>query len=169
MNPAELFEIGKIVKSCGLKGRVKAVLFLESNDTFRALDELYVGQGEVRKGPFKLKGVHSRGRSFFLEIEGIENLDDANALAGFQIFIPRNKLKKLPEGEYYWRDLIGLKVITEEGYTLGVIEAVFPTGSNDVYVCSGGDREVLLPGIADVIRKIDIDQGIMVVRLVEGL
>jgi 16S rRNA processing protein RimM len=65
--------------------------------------------------------------------------------------------------------MIGLKVVTEEGRFLGVIETIFPTGSNDVYVCSGGEREVLLPGIADVIRKIDIDRRMMVVRLLEGL
>jgi 16S rRNA processing protein RimM len=65
--------------------------------------------------------------------------------------------------------MIGLKVVTEDGRILGVIDAIFPTGSNDVYVCSGGDREILLPGTADVIRKIDIGRGMMVVRLLEGL
>ena len=85
------------------------------------------------------------------------------------MLIPADKLGDLPEGEYYWRDMIGLKVVTEEGRILGVIEAIFPTGSNDVYVCSGGEREVLLPGIADVIRKIDINRGMMVVRLLQGL
>jgi 16S rRNA processing protein RimM len=80
-----------------------------------------------------------------------------------------NRLRNLPEGEYYWRDIEGLKVITEEGKVLGTIESIFPTGGNDVYVVSGGEREILLPGIAEVIRKIDIDQGVMIVRLLEGL
>jgi 16S rRNA processing protein RimM len=169
MNPTQFFEIGKIVKSCGLRGRMKAVSYLESNDKLQNLDELYIGQGEDEKGPFKLKGFRSRGKSFFLEIEGVGNLQSANAFVGCRVLIPADKLEELPEGEYYWRDMIGLKVVTEEGRFLGVIEAIFPTGSNDVYVCSGGEREVLLPGIADVIRKIDIDRGMMVVRLLEGL
>jgi len=169
MNPTKFFEIGKIVKSCGLRGRIKAVSYLESNDKLQDLDELYIDYGNERKGPFKLKGIQSRGKSFFLEIEGVENLQSANALIGCQVLIPTDKLEELPEGEYYWRDMIGLKVVTEEGNILGVIEAIFPTGSHDVYVCSGGEREVLLPGIADVIRRIDIDRGMMVVRLLEGL
>jgi 16S rRNA processing protein RimM len=169
MNPTQFFEIGKIVKSCGLRGRMKAVSYLESNDKLQNLDELYRGQGEDKKGPFKLKGFRSRGKSFFLEIEGVGNLQSANAFVGCRVLIPADKLEELPEGEYYWRDMIGLKVVTEEGRLLGVIEAIVPTGSNDVYVCSGGEREVLLPGIADVIRKIDIDRGMMVVRLLEGL
>ena len=169
MNQTQFFEIGKIVKSCGLRGRMKAVSYLESNDKLQNLDELYIGQGEDKKVPFKLKGFQSRGKSFFLEIEGVENLQSANAFVGCLVLIPADKLEELPEGEYYWRDMIGLKVVTEEGRFLGVIEAIFPTGSNDVYVCSGGEREVLLPGIADVIRKIDINRGMMVVRLLEGL
>jgi 16S rRNA processing protein RimM len=76
---------------------------------------------------------------------------------------------KLPEGEYYWSEIIGLQVLTEEDEILGRIEAVFPTGGNDVYVCRGGGREILLPAIGDVVRKIDTDRGVMVVRLLEGL
>ena len=140
MNPIKFFEIGKIVKSCGLRGRIKAVSYLESNDKLQDLDELYIGYGNEKKGPFKLKGIQSRGKSFFLEIEGVENLQSANALIGCQVLIPTDKLEELPEGEYYWRDMIGLKVVTEEGNILGVIEAIFPTGSHDVYVCSGGER-----------------------------
>jgi 16S rRNA processing protein RimM len=169
MNPTQFFEIGKIVKSCGLKGRMKAVSYSESNDKLQNLDELYVDCGNDMKGPFKVKGIQSREKSFFLEIEGVENFQSANAFVGCRILIPADRLEELSEGEYYWRDMIGLRVVTEEGRFLGVIEAIFPTGSNDVYVCSGGEREVLLPGIADVIRMIDIDRGMMVVRLLEGL
>jgi len=169
MNPTQFFEIGKIVKSCGLRGRMKAVSYLESNDKLQDLNELYISYGNDTKGPFRLKGIRSRGKSFFLEIEGVESCQSAKALIGCQVLIPADKLEKLPEGEYYWRDMIGLKVVTEGGRILGVIDSIFPTGSNDVYVCSGGEREILLPGTADVIRKIDIDRGMMVVRLLEGL
>jgi len=169
MNQTQFFEIGKIVKSCGLKGRMKAVSYSESNDKLQNLDELYIDCGNDMKGPFKVKGVRSRGKSFFLEIEGVGNLRSANAFVGCRVSIPTDKLEELPAGEYYWRDVIGLRVVTEDGCFLGIIEAIFPTGSNDVYVCSGGEREVLLPGIADVIRMIDIDRGMMVVRLLEGL
>ena len=67
------------------------------------------------------------------------------------------------------RDLIGLRVVTDAGEALGTVESIFPTGSNDVYVCRGGSREILLPAIGDVIREIDLEKGVMVVRLLEGL
>ncbi|HYA13782.1 MAG TPA: ribosome maturation factor RimM [Syntrophales bacterium] len=169
MNSTEFFEIGKIVKSCGLSGRMKAISYLESNSVLQSIDEVYVKRERDETGPFKLKAITVKWRSFFLEIEGVEDRESADAIAGCQVLIPVNKLKKLPEGEYYWRDIIGLKAVTEEGRVLGRIESIFATGSNDVYVCRGDERELLLPGIADVIRKIDMDQGIMVVRLLEGL
>jgi 16S rRNA processing protein RimM len=77
-------------------------------------------------------------------------------------------LEDLTEGEYYWRDIIGLDVYTQDGKRLGRIESVFPTGSNDVYVCKG-EREMLIPAIADVIQGIDLDKNIMTVKLLEGL
>jgi 16S rRNA processing protein RimM len=165
----ELFIIGKIVKTSGLNGRLKVVSYLESNETLQFLEEAYLRQGEDERGPFKLKNIRGRGNNFLVEIEGIEDITSARSFLGWYFLIPVDKLKKLPEDEYYWRDIEGLKVVTEEGENLGRIETIFRTGSNDVYVVTGGEREIFLPGIADVIRKIDIDQGVMVVRLLKGL
>jgi 16S rRNA processing protein RimM len=165
----ELFVIGTIVKTSGLKGRLKVVSYLESTDTLLSLEEAYLRQENDERGPFKLKNIQARGNNFLVELEGIDDIANARSFLGWHFLIPVDKLKKLPEDEYYWRDIEGLKVITEEGNDLGRIETIFRTGSNDVYVVTGGEREILLPNIADVIRKIDIDQGVMVVSLLKGL
>jgi len=166
----ELFVIGKIVKTSGLKGRLKIASYLESNDVLQQIEEVYLRQGEDERGPFKLKkSIQSRGNNFLVEMEGIEDIESASSFLGWHFLIPVDKLKKLPDDEYYWRDIKGLKVVTEEGNNLGKIETIFRTGSNDVYVVTGGEREILLPGIADVIRKIDIAQGVIVVKLLKGL
>jgi len=62
-----------------------------------------------------------------------------------------------------------LRVYTDEDQYLGVIVSIFRTGSNDVYVCQGNDREIFLPAIADVILQIDIVRQIMMVKLLQGL
>jgi len=165
----ELFAIGKIVKTSGLRGRLKVVSYVESHDTLRSLEEVYIRKGNDTNGPFTLKNILVRKNNFLVEMEGVEDIEKARAFVGCHMLISLNKLKKLPEDEYYWRDITGLKVITENGHVLGSITSVFPTGSNDVYVCSGGEREILLPGIAEVIRTIDIERGVMVVRLLDGL
>jgi 16S rRNA processing protein RimM len=165
----ELFAIGKIVKTSGLRGRLKAVSYMESHDTLRSLEEVYIRRGNDTRGPFTLKHILVKEKYFLVDMEGVEDIGKARAFVGCHMLISSNKLRKLPENEYYWRDITGLKVITENGHVLGSITSVFPTGSNDVYVCSGGEREILLPGIAEVIRTIDIERGIMIVRLLDGL
>ena len=165
----ELLEIGRIVRCHGLAGRVKVLSYLESQEVLDNLPEVFVGRGSRETVPFSVDAVQTGREFFFLKLVGIEDRDAAAKLVRSSVWIPSEKMKRLPEGEYYWRELIGLRVVTEEGQSLGRIESVFPTGSNDVYVCRAAEKEILLPAIGEVVRKIDTDHGIMVVRLLKGL
>jgi 16S rRNA processing protein RimM len=164
-----LFEIGQIVKPQGLKGRIKARSYIVSKDIIQHLKEVFIEKPAATAEPFRIKTMQLQGGMLYLELAGIEDRDAAARLVGCRIFIALDQLEKLPEDEYYWQDLIGLQVMTEAGQDLGRIESIFPTGSNDVYVCRGGEREILLPAIGEVIRKIDIATGVVVVRLMKGL
>ncbi|MDO8724135.1 MAG: ribosome maturation factor RimM [Syntrophales bacterium] len=165
----EFLEIGKIVKSHGLKGCVKVISYLDTGEVLQSLDEVFLGQGRQNAEQFKLRNIKIGRDCFLLDLEGVDNIDAAQPLVGSKVMVPADKMKGLSEGEYYWRDIIGLEVVTEDGHCLGKIEGIFPTGSNDVYVCAGRGREILLPAIYDVIREIDTEKGLMVVRLLKGL
>ena len=93
----------------------------------------------------------------------------AGHLIGGRVYFSKDVLKKLPAGEYYVHEIIGLDVYSDAGDYLGKIESVFPTGSNDVYVCRKAKEEILLPAISDVIKRIDLDQRIMTVKIPDGL
>ena len=162
-------EIGEILKTQGLRGCLKALSYLDSEDILQGLDEVFLRKAGQAPACFRLRKIQKKKNFFFLELEDIRDRDAALNLVGSRILVPTNRLKKLPEGEYYWRDLIGLRVVTEAGEALGRVESIFPTGSNDVYVCRGGDREILLPAIGEVILGIDLEKGVMWVRLLEGL
>jgi 16S rRNA processing protein RimM len=165
----ELLEIGKIVRPHGIVGRVKVLSHLESQDVLDDLTEVSVGRKGQEAVVFPLEAVQPGRGSFVLKLKGIEDRDTAATYTGCSVWMSFQELKKLPEGEYYWRDIIGLQAVTEEGEPLGRIESVFPTGSNDVYVCRNGKNEILLPAIGEVVRKIDMDRKVMVVRLLKGL
>ena len=113
--------------------------------------------------------VSSTRKSFSIKLEGIDNPETAGRLVGCRVLIPSERLEKLPDGEYYWKDIIGLEVRTVDGERLGNIDHIIETGSNDVYVCTGGEREILLPAIEDVIKTIDLEKRFMIVELLEGL
>jgi 16S rRNA processing protein RimM len=164
-----LLEIGRIVCSHGLAGRMKVRSFLESNEALRGLPEVFVGRRGQEAAAFGLDAVQGGEKFFILKLRGIEDRDGASMLVGSSLWIPSERLGKLPEDEYYWKDIIGLRVVAEDGEELGRVESVFPTGGNDVFVCRGRGEEVLLPAIGEVVRKIDLPGGVMTVRLLKGL
>ena len=165
----DLITIGEIVKTRGLRGCMKVVSFVDTQDISAELKFVYIQDNSEQKKLYNLRKIDISGKFLFIELDSIDDVELAKTFVGCKVVIPGDMFKELPEGEYYWRDIIGMNVYTEEGKLLGQIESVFPTGSNDVYVCKGGDREILLPAIADVIKLIDIDRKVMNVKLMEGL
>jgi 16S rRNA processing protein RimM len=163
-------EIGQIVKPHGLAGRVKVLSYLESDRLLQSLVDAWIGPSRDSAKRYTIENVRREGRTHFsLKIEGIEDRNAADALRGLTVSVPCERLETLPEDEYYWEDLIGLAVVTEDGKPLGRIEGIFPTGSNDVYVCKAAGKEILLPAIDEVIRSVNIEAGTVVVRLLKGL
>ena len=165
----DFITIGEVVKTRGLRGCMKVLSYVDTADISGELEFVYVQDNSEQRKLFNISKIDIYGKFLFIELATIDNVDLAKTFVGSKIVVHRSKLKELPEGEYYWRDIIGLNVYNEEGKLLGQIESVFPTGSNDVYVCKGEEREILLPAIAEVIQFIDIDKQVMKVKLMEGL
>ena len=166
---ADFITIGEVIKTRGLRGCMKVLSFVDTSDISAELESVYIQDNSEQKKNYTIRKIDISGKFLFIEVATIDNVDLAKTFVGCKIVIPRRMLKELPEGEYYWRDIIGLNVYNEEGKLLGRIESVFPTGSNDVYVCKGEEGEILLPAIAEVIQFIDIDKKVMKVKLMEGL
>jgi 16S rRNA processing protein RimM len=163
------FVFGEIVKTRGLRGCVKALSYLESQTIVDGLDFVYLESKSGLKSRYEIKKIDPSGKFLFLELDGISNIEKASELVGSKLLLPRELMGALLEDEYYWQDIIGLDVYSEDGCRLGRIESIFPTGSNDVYVCRGVEKEILIPAIADVIVRISLEEHKMIIRLSEGL
>ena len=111
----------------------------------------------------------NRTRQAILKFDGIDSPDAAQNLVGRWLTIPKDTVAELPEGEYFHFQLLGLRVITDENEELGEVTEVIETGSNDVYVVDGAGGQLLLPAIANVVREVKIEEGVMVVHLMEGM
>lgn len=169
MGKDDLLEIGEVVRPHGLNGRIKAKSYLVSESGTHCLDEVFIGKSKGPAACYRIRTLRIERKTLLLELEGIEDIDAAAQLVGCRILISPDKLNKLPEDEYYWHELLGLQVTTEAGECLGRVASIIPGENHDVYVCAGPEREIWLPAVGDVIRKIDIHAGVMVVRRPEGL
>lgn len=106
-----------------------------------------------------------QGQGIVAQLEGVDDRDQASALSGHVILVKQADLPKLPDGEFYWHQLIGL-VVSNETTEIGKISSILETGANDVLVCKNleqGKPDVLIPYIGDVVKVVDIEQGTMVV------
>ena len=160
--------VGEVVRPQGIKGKLK-VRPLADPDVFSAANGVYLEKGKEPAAYYKVLSSQLHKGAVLLGIEGIDTMSRAEGLVGSQVFAEISTLEKLPEGEYYWFQIIGLDVLTEEGRLLGKVAEILPTGSNDVYVVRDGSKEYLIPAIEQVVKVIDVLLGRMVISPMKGL
>lgn len=158
--------IGRVVAPRGLRGELKIAIETDDPERFGLLGEVYLGDGLVR---FEVKRARLHGGQALLQLGGIESRTAAEQWRNAYVYVPLEEALPLSEGEYYYHQIEGLTVITVGGEVLGRVTEVLPTGANEVYVVQGDEGEILLPALKDVIIRIDLDAGTMVVRLPNGL
>lgn len=165
----EYLEIGQIVNTFGIKGQVKVVPFTDDITQFDTLKQIYI---EKRKNLelFKIEKTNYHKNMIILKLKGIDTPEQAESLRNCYIKINRKDARKLPEGTYFIVDLIGLDVYTDEEKLLGTLEDIYNAGSSDIYVVRTSEgKQILLPAIKDVIKKVDIENKKVIVHIIEGL
>ena len=153
--------MGRVVAPYGIKGWIKVQTFTQQQRGLLDYPVWQVGQeGNWQARSVEAAKVH--GATVVAKLEGIADREQAAALRRMQIAISRDDFPAAAAGEFYWADLIGLKVVNVAGVTLGNVARVFETGANDVLVVEG-ERERLLPFIEPVVRKVDVAGGMIIV------
>lgn len=168
-SPTRLIPLGRVVGVHGLKGMLRVRLSGRPEEldpeTFTAVGEVLLGDEAFRV----LRAARGR-RHILLGLAGVSTREQAEALVGREVQAEARRFPKLPPGEYYWFQVLGLKVVqAEAGTVLGSLEEIWPTGAHDVYVVRQGEREILLPAVEEVVREIDLEQGVIRVVPPPGL
>ena len=162
------FEIGQIVNTFGIKGMVKVVPYTDDIERFDDLKKVYV-RNKKSEQLYKVESVRYHKNMVLLKLESIDNPEDAEKLKNSYLEIDREDAVPLEEGTYFIADLIGLEVYTDDGKLLGKVEDIYNTGSKDIYVVKDElGKQVLLPGIDEVIKEVKLDDRI-IVHLIPGL
>ncbi len=118
----------------------------------------------------EIEGVKFFKQFVILKFKGIDNINEIEPYRGKDLLVTRKQAIPLEEGEYFISDLIGLRVVSDQGEVLGTLTDVLQTGANDVYVVKREEKkDLLIPAILQCILKTDLINGVMTVHLLEGL
>lgn len=144
----------------GVRGWVKVVSYTDPRDAILQYKGWLLGhEGDWRVAEVAAGKRH--GKSVIVRFEGYDDREQAAALIGAEIGVIRKALPDLELGQYYWMDLIGMRVVHRDGTKLGRIEYMLETGANDVMVVQG-ECERLIPFIKDkVVLSVDMEEKLV--------
>ncbi len=164
-----LITIGKVVKPFGIEGEMRIEPKTDFPERFKRLVRVYLVSPSGKEVACEVRSVRTAGSILFIQLAGYDSPEKARSINGWLIKIPEEEAVPLPEGTYYWFELIGMEVISENGEQLGTIVDVFETGSNDVYVMKKGRKETYIPATKEIVKQVDRKAKRMVIHLMDGL
>lgn len=157
-----LIVVGRITGVYGVRGWVRLVSFTDPKDNLLAYQPWLIEErGEWRE--LRVHEVRPQGKGFVARVDDCVDRDEAARYAGLDLCMPADRLPQADEDEYYWFELEGLEVVNTQGVEFGKVDHLFATGANDVMVVKDGQRERLLPFVADVI--VEVDRGGHLIRV----
>ena len=162
MEKKRLIEAGKIVNTHGVRGEVKIESWMDTPETLASFESLYLDGAR-----FDVRSAHVHKGHVIASLAGVENMDAALALKNRVVCIDREEAA-LPEGSFFYADILGARVVTEAGEELGILTEVMEMPAQNLYVVRG-QREHLIPAVPDFILSTDLENGVITVRLIEGL
>ncbi|MED1441721.1 ribosome maturation factor RimM [Aeribacillus composti] len=165
------FQVGKIVNTHGIRGEVRVVSVTDFPDErYKRGNRLYIFQKDKEPVEVIVKSHRIHKNFDLLSFEGYDSINEVEPFKGSDIKVPESQLGSLDEGEYYFHEIIGCSVYTEDGDELGIINEILTPGANDVWVVKRiGKKDLLIPYIEDVVKHIDVKEKRVIIFPMEGL
>lgn len=159
-----LLKYGKITKAHGISGELKLTPFsheLHSLTSLKAIIiEMTPDRGQVE---YRVTKCRLQKGSAIIKLEGVDSVDDTQELTGKIVYIDNSQLPQLEEGEFFWFQLIGLNIYTEEGRYLGEVRSLIDRAYQSVLVVKDGDKEVLIPLTEPFVKEINLKDSKIII------
>jgi 16S rRNA processing protein RimM len=154
----DVLAVGRVKAPNGLKGKM---WITPLGDSFNQYKQYIIGESGI---PRNLISIEKRKNGFVLQLEGISDISQVEQIQGQNVYISSALLPETSDDEFYWDDLIGMKVLDIKGRELGEIVSIIPTGSNDVFVVDK-IKQHMIPWTDSVVKKISIETNMMTVDI----
>ena len=165
-----LINYGKITRPHGLKGEVVLIPFSRRPDNLPGISHIYVERKNSREPEMMaVSACRLQKGAAVVKLKGVDSIDDAEELRGAAVLVDTDELEGLEEDEYYWFDLIGLGVYTEDGAFVGKVEDLIDRAEQSVLIVRNAGAETLIPLAEPIIKEIDLESSKIVITPVDGL
>lgn len=165
----QLLQVGVITQPHGVRGEVKVFPTTDDPVRFKKLKKVILDTGK-EKLDLEVEHVKFFKQFVIVKFKEFDNINDIERYKRCPLLVTRENAVSLEEDEYFVADMIGMKVITEDGIEFGTLSDVMETGANDVYVIDSKEHgEVLMPAIKECVLNVDMESGIITVHLMNGL
>jgi len=166
--PEALLLIGRVIGPHGVKGLLKIESYARSEDTLLTAGRIFLRESSGGISEYKILSAVPHKGGALIQLEGLHSRDQVKPYCGAEILIPKTAASRNKD-EYFWYELIDLRVYLETGRYLGTVKDILATAANDIYVVREGREEFLIPAIHDVVKTIDLENGKMIIAEVGGL
>lgn len=163
--------VGKIVNTQGIKGEVRIVSVTDfPEERYAKGAVLHVrDQKNSTYDPLKVASYRRHKQFDCLTFENYNSINDIEKYKGCSLFVTKEQLSPLEQGDFYYHEIIGAQVVTDTGQEMGTVKEILSPGANDVWVVDTGKKEVLIPYISDVVKNVDVVHKTVIVHLIPGL
>lgn len=169
----EWFNVGRIVNTHGIRGEVRVLSTTDFEEERFAVGNKLIAFKKDDKKPtwVTIEAVRRHKNFILLTFEGMNNINLVEPFKEGMLKITKDQMTDdlLEENEYFFHEIIGCTVVSEEGATIGIVADILQTGANDVWVVKGSKKEHYIPYIEDIVKDIDVEDKKIVIHVMEGL
>ena len=159
----ELYLTGIILKPKGLKGEVKVEVITDFPESFLSRQEYYAGKSVDSVERLKVKKASLAGGFAWLFFDGIDNMEKAEALSGWQLFVEEDQLLPQPDNRAYLHEIIGMKVLDSHRREVGVVTNVIRMPAHEVYEVQVDGKKILLPAIDEFVEEFNLGEKYIII------
>ena len=163
----ELYLTGIILKPKGLKGEMKVEVITDFPESFLSRQEYYAGKSVDSVERLKVKKASLAGGFAWLFFDGIDNMEKAEALSGWQLFVEEDQLLPQPDNRAYLHEIIGMKVLDRHRRVAGVVTNVITMPAHEVYEVQVDGKKILLPAIDEFVEEFNLGEKYIIIPRVD--